>query len=562
VNNCGACNRVCTVQHATPICNAPGVCSYSSCDAGYEDILAGVPGCEYLCPNPARPAESCNGIDEDCDGVVDNGNPGGGANCGTDVGECEFGTSTCIAGILVCVGGRPAATVDPCDNKDNDCDGMTDEGFDKQNDPNHCGALCQVCNLPNAIEGCSAGACTVSSCLPGFVNLNGTSSDGCEYACSPTGVEVCDGRDNDCDGLTDTMDTSLQPVSTNFCRQQGACAGTAPVCTGSTVSGCDASVRWRCVYAGQTEHNACGDLVPQEQVCNGVDGDCDGFADDGFNNKGLPCQDTQLGLCRRTGTYQCNTAGDDTECVLTSPVVTPVPEVCSGSNQFCCDGIDQNCDGTPDNGTSNGEVVHVVSGLSNYTIMRYEASRPNSTSSSPGTLEHKACSLPNRQPWTSADWNEADATCRALGTGWGLCSETQWQLACGGAANQTYPYGASYDEDRCNGEDYDPVCGPPDTDVAKATGSLYNACGTGTLMCQSPVFGSGTTPAIGAVDMSGNVKEWTSTVVSASPLAYRIRGGAYDTIAPGLTCDFDFVAGEPTYYFTNLGFRCCKNGAP
>ena len=204
--------------------------------------------------------------------------------------------------------------------------------------------------------------------------------------------------------------------------------------------------------------------------------------------------------------------------------------------------------------------------------MRYEASRPNSTSSAPGTMEHRPCSLPNRIPWTSASWTESRTACQALGAGWDLCSESNWQLACGGVTNQTYPYGGAYDGDACNGEDYDALCGPParDDDLIKPTGSLYNApCGTGTLMCQSPTFAGGTTSTIGAVDMSGNVKEWTSTQVSGppvtpspDPVAYRIRGGAFDTISSGLTCDFDFVAGEPAYFFTNLGFRCCKNGAP
>ncbi|MEZ4339087.1 MAG: SpoIID/LytB domain-containing protein [Sandaracinaceae bacterium] len=71
--------------------------------------------------------EICNEIDDDCDGAVDEGNPGGGASCGTDTGACAAGSLACRAGTLVCLGG-----VDPvpetCNGADDDCDGTTDEG--------------------------------------------------------------------------------------------------------------------------------------------------------------------------------------------------------------------------------------------------------------------------------------------------------------------------------------------------------------------------------------------------------------------------------------------------
>ena len=58
--------------------------------------------------------------------------------------------------------------------------------------------------------------------------------------------------------------------------------------------------------------------------------------------------------------------------------------------------------------------------------------------------------------------------------------------------------------------------------------------------------------------MSGNVKEWTSDqLLPGPPPAYEIRGGAYDNIAEGLTCQFDFVVDDADGLNPNRGFRCC-----
>jgi hypothetical protein len=130
--------------------------------------------------NPAA-AEQCNGLDDDCSGAADEGDPGGGQPCGSNVGACAPGVSTCQAGALVCVGGvEPAA--EQCDGVDNDCDGLTDES-----DPS-LGMPCDGADEDQCAEGqlaCTAGALTCT-------DNTGTS------------VEVCDNSiDDDCDGTTD-----------------------------------------------------------------------------------------------------------------------------------------------------------------------------------------------------------------------------------------------------------------------------------------------------------------------------------------------------------------------
>jgi len=80
--------------------------------------------CEPGTPSP----EACNGIDDDCDGTVDENNPEGGTTCSTgNVGVCSTGTTLCTNGSLSCEpDNEPSQEV--CDGLDNDCDGMVDEG--------------------------------------------------------------------------------------------------------------------------------------------------------------------------------------------------------------------------------------------------------------------------------------------------------------------------------------------------------------------------------------------------------------------------------------------------
>ncbi len=68
--------------------------------------------------------ELCNGIDDDCDGAVDDGVW---RACGLDVGVCSVGLEVCLGGLWSACSGAPATT-ETCNGLDDDCDGAVDEG--------------------------------------------------------------------------------------------------------------------------------------------------------------------------------------------------------------------------------------------------------------------------------------------------------------------------------------------------------------------------------------------------------------------------------------------------
>jgi uncharacterized protein YkwD len=80
--------------------------------------------------------EVCDGVDNDCDFTVDEGCPcdrrPDNPSCGSEVGQCTGGTQECDyssgEGILTECAGAVPPSVEICDGFDNDCDGLTDEG--------------------------------------------------------------------------------------------------------------------------------------------------------------------------------------------------------------------------------------------------------------------------------------------------------------------------------------------------------------------------------------------------------------------------------------------------
>ena len=135
------------------------------CEHGTYTCKPDGSGVECLNEAPVNIVEICDNKDNDCDGAVDEGNPGGGADCGqSDVGECQLGELVCVKGAVICAGAmNPSEEI--CDGLDNDCDGVTNEDD-----------VCSTCNNPTGEIACNGGP---------FAGAMGDENSLDEYSCKP-----------------------------------------------------------------------------------------------------------------------------------------------------------------------------------------------------------------------------------------------------------------------------------------------------------------------------------------------------------------------------------------
>ena len=69
----------------------------------------------------------CNGVDDDCDGQIDEDDPSLGDPCdGSDSDECEEGVIICSGGVLMCSDTTDDSVEDCANGVDDDCDGAID----------------------------------------------------------------------------------------------------------------------------------------------------------------------------------------------------------------------------------------------------------------------------------------------------------------------------------------------------------------------------------------------------------------------------------------------------
>jgi hypothetical protein len=276
----GSANEDCDCDGVDPVACGTDV---GECAAGTQTCIDGMLG--PCVGSVAAVPELCNNLDDDCDATIDNGLT---QACGSNVGACLPGTSTCSAGQWGNCAGSVGPGSETCNNIDDDCDGQTDEGLTQS-----CGSNVGVCAQGTQI--CSAG-----------------NWGGCSGAIGPSN-EICDLLDNDCDGQTDEGCNCTNNTTQACGSNVGACQAGTQTCTNGMWGGC------------------AGSIGPSSETCNGIDDDCDGQTDENLTQS---CG-SSVGACQQ-GTMTCS-SGNWSSCV---GEITPTTETCNN--------IDDDCDGLTD----------------------------------------------------------------------------------------------------------------------------------------------------------------------------------------------------------------------
>ena len=244
--------------------------------------------------------ELCDGVDNDCDGRIDE-------DYDADGDGHRVATAACDDLDLPwdCDDNDPAVhpnATEVCNGRDDDCNGLRDDTADIDRDDFYDCVDCddheKLAN-PRATEVCDGIDNDCNGIVDDGFDADGDGTSPCAGDCddddpyrSPDIPELCDDRDNDCDGQIDEgFDEDLDGVTT--CR--GDCDDSNPA-----------------AYPG----------APEE--CDGIDNDCDGLVAENADRDG-------------DGQTICDGDCNDEE-----------PTAYLGAPELCDDGVDNDCSGAPD----------------------------------------------------------------------------------------------------------------------------------------------------------------------------------------------------------------------
>ncbi len=310
--------------------------------------------------------ELCDGIDNNCDGKVDEGFPD---EDGNGVADCED--------IDDDGDGDPDATdcapsdpeifhnaIELCDSVDNNCNGQIDESFpDSDND-----GLANCMDLdddndeiPDLADNCPS----VWNQSQGDFDGDGQ-GDACdddddndgdldETDCAPKdpevntqAVEVCNGKDDDCDGSVDE-ENAISCVTYYYDGDNDGFGNDAQVkCL------CDSAGKYSTMVGGDCNDTNIVAFPGASELCNGSDDDCDGLVDEQGATGCMPLYEDKdddgygfgapLCICQQEGDYTSFMGGDCDD--LNNQAYPGSPEV--------CDAVDNDCDGIADEQGAGG----------------------------------------------------------------------------------------------------------------------------------------------------------------------------------------------------------------
>ncbi len=311
--------------------------------------------------------EICNGIDDDCDGLIDDADPdiNGQSTWYLDSDADGFGDPT--NSVLACdqptgyvadntdcddtnANVFPGAT-EVCDGVDNDCNGQIDESggtvwyvdadADGYGDVNDTGVT--SCTQPT-----------------GTVDNNGDCDD-TNALVYPGAPEICNGIDDDCDGLVDDDDPDISGQSTWYLDGDADGFGDPA----SSMLSCNQPTGYVADNTDCDDSNAA--IHPgAEELCDGIDDDCDGLIDDAdpdivdqslwyldSDADGFGDPANSVLACDPPTGY----VADNTDCDDTNASVFP------GATEVC-DGVDNDCNGQVDE--SGGTLWYVDADADGY----------------------------------------------------------------------------------------------------------------------------------------------------------------------------------------------------
>ncbi|MCB9743116.1 MAG: hypothetical protein H6741_32850 [Alphaproteobacteria bacterium] len=314
--------------------------------------------------NPAA-QEVCNSVDDDCDGAVDDADDSldlatagtwYGDGDGDGYGDASAVTQACLQPSNTVTDStdcddsdsavNPGAT-EVCNETDDDCDGLTDDA-----DSSWDSSSGETYYLDGDGDGYGDASSGLDACeAPSSYVEDSTDCDDGDGAVNPGATEVCNETDDDCDGLVDDADSSWDSSSGETYYLDGDGDGYGDASAG--VDACEAP-------SGYIEDDSdCDDSdsavnPAAQEVCNSVDDDCDGLTDDADSSLDTSTASTWYAdndsdgygdasnssrTCLATG----GAVADSTDCDDGDSVSYPgAPEL--------CDGADNDCDGTSDDG--------------------------------------------------------------------------------------------------------------------------------------------------------------------------------------------------------------------